>query len=68
MSPQRVPMGRPARGVKPIEVSTLLPPSTAAMEEPLPRWQEISFSSSMGLPSIAAARWATYLWEVPWKP
>ena len=25
-SPERVPMGRPARGVKPMEVSTLLPP------------------------------------------
>ncbi len=46
MSPERVPMGRPARGVKPMEVSTLLPPSTAVTEEPLPRWQEISFSSS----------------------
>ena len=38
-SPERVPMGRPARGVKPMEVSTLLPPSTAVTEEPLPRWQ-----------------------------
>ena len=51
-----------------MEVSTLLPPSTAVMEEPLPRWQEMSFSSWMGLPSMAAARAVTYLWEVPWKP
>ena len=68
MSPARVPMGRPARGVKPMEVSTLLPPSTAVTEEPLPRWQEMSFRLSMGLPSISAAREATYLWLVPWKP
>ncbi len=61
-------MGTPARGVKPMEVSTLLPPSTAVMEEPLPRWQEISLTSSTGLPSMAAARPATYLWLVPWKP
>ena len=61
-------MGRPARGVKPMEVSTLLPPATAAMDEPLPRWQEMSFKDSMGLPSISAARWVTYLWLVPWKP
>ena len=61
-------MGRPARGVKPMEVSTDLPPSTAAMEEPLPRWQEMSLTSSGFLPSIAAARPATYLWLVPWKP
>ena len=49
MSPERVPMGRPASGVKPMEVSTLLPPSMAVTEEPLPRWQEISLSCSMGL-------------------
>ena len=61
MSPERVPMGRPASGVKPMEVSTLLPPSIAVTEEPLPRWQEISLSCSMGLPSISAARWETYL-------
>ena len=58
-SPERVPIGRPARGVNPMEVSTLLPPSIAATEEPLPRWQEMIFSSSMGLPSRAAARWDT---------
>ena len=67
-SPDRVPMGTPARGVKPMEVSTLFPPSTAVTEEPLPKWQVMIFSSSMGFPSMAAARPATYLWEVPWKP
>ena len=41
---------------KPMEVSTDLPPSMAVTEEPLPRWQEISFSSEASLPSIAAAR------------
>ena len=55
-SPERVPIGTPARGVKPMEVSTLLPPSMALTEEPLPRWQVMIFSSSMGLPSRAAAR------------
>ncbi|MPN04558.1 hypothetical protein SDC9_151799 [bioreactor metagenome] len=68
MSPTRVPMGRPATGVKPMEVSTLFPPSTAVTEEPLPRWQVMIFSSPAGLPSISAARAATYMWEVPWNP
>ena len=40
----------------------------AVMEEPLPRWQEMSFSSSRGLSRISAARLVTYLWLVPWKP
>ena len=61
-------MQTPARGVKPMEVSTDLPQSTAVTEEPLPRWQEISLSSSGFLSSMTAARAATYLWEVPWKP
>ena len=64
----RVPMGRPSSGVKPMEVSTLLPPSTAVMDEPLPRWQVMILVCSMGLPSISAACWATYLWLVPWNP
>ena len=37
-----------------MEVSIALPPSTAVMEEPLPRWQVMIFSSSMGLPSTFA--------------
>ena len=68
ISPARVPMGRPASGVRPMVVSTHFPFFTAAMEEPLPRWQVMIFSSSMGLPSMAAARWETKRWEVPWKP
>ena len=39
MLPERVPMMTPSRGVMPMLVSTHLPPSTAAMELPLPRWQ-----------------------------
>ena len=46
MSPLRVPMGTPARGVKPMDVSMHLPQSTAEMEEPLPRWQVTILSSS----------------------
>ena len=37
--PQRVPISRPSRGVRPIEVSTHLPSTTALRLEPLPRWQ-----------------------------
>ena len=55
ISPLRVPIGTPARGVKPIVVSTDLPFLTAVIEEPLPRWQVIIFKSSGFLPSIAAA-------------
>ena len=55
-SPQRVPIGRPTSGVKPMDVSTHLPPSIAQMELPLPMWQEMSLSSSMGLPMSSAQR------------
>ena len=55
-SPTRVPIGRPTSGVKPMEVSMLLPPSMAQMEEPLPMWQLMIFSSSMGLPISSAQR------------
>ena len=37
MQPLRVPMIRPSNGVKPIEVSTHLPPLTAVTEAPLPK-------------------------------
>ena len=50
MSPERVPISRPPRGVMPMLVSSTLPPSTAAMEEPLPRWQVTIFTSSGFLP------------------
>ena len=39
MEPLRVPIIRPARGVKPMVVSTHLPSFTAVMEEPFPKWQ-----------------------------
>ena len=56
ISPARVPIGRPARGVRPMEVSTQRPPLTAAREEPLPRWQDTTFSSAGSRPRISAAR------------
>ena len=56
MSPERVPIVTPANGVKPIEVSTDFPPSTAVIDAPFPRWQVMIFNSSIGLPNISAAR------------
>jgi hypothetical protein len=55
-SPLRVPMRRPSRGVNPMEVSTETPPSMAAIEAPLPKWQEIIFNSSIGRLTASAAR------------
>ena len=54
--PERVPMIRPSRGVKPMVVSTDLPPSTAVIEEPLPRWQVMIYRSLMSLPISSAKR------------
>ena len=59
IEPERVPITKPSNGVKPMEVSTTLPFFTAAMDEPLPKWQVIIFSSSMGFPQSSAALWAT---------
>ena len=42
--PLRVAMTRPSSGVKPMVVSTLRPPCTAASEAPAPRWQVTSRS------------------------
>ena len=56
IAPQRVPIIRPSSGVKPIEVSTATPWSMALMEQPLPRWQVMSFKSSNGSSSTTAAR------------
>ncbi len=56
MAPQRVPIIRPSRGVRPMEVSTATPWSMAEMEQPLPRWQVMSFRSSKGSSMKAAAR------------
>ena len=66
MLPQRVPMGRPSRGVRPMEVSTHTPATEQEMEEPLPRWQVMTLA--LGSPRSFRARPVTYLWEVPWKP
>ena len=41
-SPERLPMGRPAAGVKPMVVSMLLPWRTAVMLAPLPRWARMT--------------------------
>ena len=69
ISPERVPMTMPSRGVMPIEVSTHLPSLTAESEEPLPRWQMMSLRPLPSAePSICAARLETKRWEVPWKP
>ena len=55
MSPHLVPIIKPSSGVRPIEVSTTFPPSTAAIEAPFPKWQVIIFKSAMSFPNIAAA-------------
>ena len=71
ISPQRVPMGRPSNGVRPMEVSMHLPPRAALTLEPLPRWQVMTRVSSFFMPaatSFSTARPVTYRWEVPWKP
>ena len=39
-----------------MEVSTATPWSMALMEQPLPKWQVMSFRSSSGSSSTAAAR------------
>ena len=69
MSPERVPMARPSRGVSPIVVSMHFPSLTAAMLEPLPRWQEISLRpSEFSLPKTFGTVIEMYLCDVPWKP
>ncbi len=68
MSPLRVPIIIPASGVNPIDVSTLIPPSTAHILAPLPRCKTIVFTSSKGLFNFLATSCETNLWLVPWKP
>ena len=65
ISPQRVPMTIPSKDVKPMLVSTDLPPAMAAILEPLPKWHVMIFKSSMGIPAIWAALLATKRWDVP---
>ena len=38
ISPERVPITKPSSGVNPMAVSTDLPLSIAATEQPLPNW------------------------------
>ena len=59
ISPERVPIKRPAKGVKPMVVSMHLPPFTAEMLEPFPKWQVTTFVSAAGLPKSSMAREAT---------
>ena len=63
MSPLRVPIISPSRGVKPMEVSTHLPSFTAETEEPLPRWQMMR--RQFFVPRIFAVSCETNLWDVP---
>ena len=65
MSPQRPPIMMPPNGVKPIDVLTHLPPLTAVIEAPLPKWQVMMRVSAMSLPINSAVRWETYWWLVP---
>ena len=68
MSPVRVPIIRPASGVRPMDVSTARPPRTAAAEAPLPRCRVIWLTSRGSLPSSSGTWPDTYSWLVPWKP
>ena len=68
MLPQRVPMMRPASGVKPIVVSTTSPWRIAASEEPLPRWHVTRFTFESGFLRNFAAACVMNLCDVPWKP
>ena len=68
MSPERVPITSPSKGVSPMEVSTHFPPRTAEADAPLPRCSTITFTSSGDLPSSFAVARDTYACEVPWKP
>src|SRR5699024_223336 len=45
ISPERVPIVIPDKGLNPIEVSNDLPFLTAVIEEPEPKWQIIIFNS-----------------------
>jgi hypothetical protein len=67
-SPERVPITRPSRGVKPIDVSTDRPFRTAVAEHPLPRCKTTALTLSTGEPASSAHRSITERHEVPWKP
>ena len=44
-----------------MDVSIAFPPSTAVIDEPLPRWQVMIFSSSIGFPSTLASCALTFV-------
>ena len=68
MSPARVPIGTPARGERPMDVSWHLPSLTADREEPLPRWQTMTRGAFSTPPISSMHRLETKRWDVPWKP
>ena len=67
-SPERVPIISPSRGVRPIEVSTHLPPIDAEIDAPLPRWHTITLALSGSRFANLIVSLETKLWLVPWKP
>ena len=67
-SPERVPMISPSSGVRPIEVSTHLPPTEAEIEAPLPRWHTITLAVLGSRLANLIVSLETKLWLVPWKP
>ena len=68
MLPERVPIGSPSSGVKPIDVSMHLPPTDADIEAPFPRWHTIILAVFGSKLANFIASVETYLWLVPWKP
>ena len=68
IEPLRVPIIRPSSGVRPIDVATERPPSTAVTEQPLPRCATTRRSLSAGLARSWAARSADQATDMPWKP
>ena len=63
MSPVRPPMTRPSSGVRPMEVSTACPATTAEAEAPLPRCRTTCLRSSRPRNSETAPE--TNWWLVP---
>ncbi len=66
--PERVAIGTPSSGLKPIVVSTERPSRTAVTELPPPRWQTTSRRPSRGRPATSGARSADQATDSPWKP
>ena len=67
-SPLLVPIIKPSRGVRPIEVSTHFPPIDADTLAPFPKWQTITFAFLGSRLANLIASLETNLWLVPWKP